>query len=154
MTPIVVAWLQAQGLLVKREVLLWSYCDLIGCELDWDMVNRRENRRKGWRPLHRRIIAVELKLSKVAAVLRQARENRPHVDESYVAVPLDVVVSRVPKTDWNGIGLIGVGQEGCQVLIPAQARHGVSHLVDHQVEKFWRERYRLRHQPALKEAVP
>jgi hypothetical protein len=143
MAPVVIAWMESQNLLVKREALLFGYCDLLGCELDWAMVKRRERRQKDWIPLHRRIIAVELKLSNVSAVLRQARENRYQVNESYVALPFDIAVKAAARQDADGIGVIGVRPDGCQVLRAAAARCGQANKIEHQVEKFWRERRAL-----------
>ena len=40
-----------------------------------------------WMPLHRRLVAVELKLSKVAEALQQAVRNQEFASESYIGLP-------------------------------------------------------------------
>ena len=80
MTPIVTAWMREQELLVRPETILRSPCDLVGCALKDEMVARRLARRKDWRPLQDRIIAVELKLSRIIDALHQAYRNLSYVN--------------------------------------------------------------------------
>src|SRR5271165_2659625 len=44
----------------------------------------------GWAPLHRRIVGVELKLSRISEVLAQAASHRAFASESYIAVPAEI----------------------------------------------------------------
>ncbi len=149
MTPIVAAWMREQGLLVRPETRLWSLCDIVGCALNVDRLELRLGRRQGWRPLQDRIIAVELKLSRVTDVLHQAYNNLSWVDESYAAMPVGIarrVYGR--KERWgkywrNGIGLLAV-DGACSVLIPPRPNVMADpRRVERQVEKFFRERKTL-----------
>src|SRR6185503_18728144 len=47
----------------------------------------RLQRLNGWMPLHKRLMAVELKLHRVEEALHQATANLMFADESYVALP-------------------------------------------------------------------
>jgi len=148
MTPIVREWMQAQGLYVREEIILCNgYCDLVGVAFNPDMASRRLARRKDWYPLHDRIISVELKLSRVGEALRQAECNLHSVEESWVAFPLEAARrietsrTRWPVTFGRGVGLLGVLQDSCEVVIPAandRSSWGYQTAIDHQVEKFWR----------------
>ena len=154
MRPTVAAWLRDQGMLVKTEVNLCNaYCDLVGCALVPEMVERRERRRGEWKPLHSRLVAVELKLSRVADALHQAYNNLLAVDESYVAFPRDmaqhVAARRGRWSLWDrywvhGIGLLAVDDGACSVLIPVRPNAEADpRQLGRQVEKFWRERKAL-----------
>ncbi len=102
----------------------------------------------GWMPLHNRLVAVELKLSRIDEAMRQARNNLGFADESYVALPLDVahrVISNLSR--WvnyfnDGVGLLGITQRKCYALVPG--RRGTSWIDEtvqfYCVEKFWRTR--------------
>ncbi|HUW08735.1 MAG TPA: hypothetical protein VM537_03355 [Anaerolineae bacterium] len=147
MTPIVTAWLREQGMLVLPEICLDGACDLVGCSLNDEMVNRRLCRRKDWRPLHQRLIGVELKLDRIGEVFRQAQWNRHHVEESWAALPLEMTRHITRKDIWGfricGIGLLGVSRHGCQIVRPAEPTDATEAHIAHQVEKFWRARKRL-----------
>lgn len=104
----------------------------------------RIQKRNGWLPLHDRIVAVELKLSRVGDALEQARANQGFADESFVAMPADRAYRAVHSTRTRfreaGVGLLAVSRNSCDVVIAAQHR---SELVDevwqtHAVERFWR----------------
>jgi len=146
MKPIVTRWLQDQGLLVRRTETYspGGYPDLVGCTLDPVMVARRESRQKNWRPLHRRLLAVELKLTRIAQGLRQAESYRAFFGEALVAFPANVAL-RVPRRE--GIGVLAVGATGCRVLIPSVpmvwGESPAAWRIEQQVEKFWRERKAL-----------
>jgi hypothetical protein len=101
----------------------------------------------GWAPLHRRIVAVELKLSKVSEALAQARSNLAFATESYMALPMDralriaheghrAAISRM------GVGLLGVSPTKCERLFTGSRVVGASDevLQAHCVERFWRTR--------------
>lgn len=100
----------------------------------------------GWVPLHERLVAVELKISRVAEVLAQARNNLGFADESFVGLPAglarSVEADSVRRAEFisAGVGLLGVRQRCCEMLIPAQPSRIVSDkaLQLYCVEKFWR----------------
>ena len=106
----------------------------------------RLQRLNGWVPLHKRLVAIELKLSKVAEALAQARNNLGFADESFVGLPaglarrLEAVAVRRAEFVTAGVGLLGVRRTGCELLIPAQPSRIVSDkaLQLYCVEKFWR----------------
>ena len=148
MTPIVTAWMREQGLLVRPERILWSLCDLVGCALNRERVERRRRHQKDWRPLHDRIIAVELKLSRIGEAFSQAEANRCWVEETWVAFPMDVARRVIASGHrWNvasgGIGVLGVEVAGCEVLMAARPTGADDEHIEHQVEKFFRERRKL-----------
>jgi hypothetical protein len=102
----------------------------------------------GWVPLHERLVAVELKISKVAEALGQARNNLGFADESFVGLPAalarGVEANALRRADFvaAGVGLLGVTHSCCELLIPAQSNRIVSDeaLQLYCVEKFWRSR--------------
>jgi hypothetical protein len=103
----------------------------------------------GWMPLHRRIVALELKLARVSDAVAQAVRHLSFADESYVGLPTDaayhVLRSRQRLTfDENGIGLIAVRRDGCRVLLKSRpAGTDLDPLLQaHCVERFWRNRLR------------
>jgi len=109
---------------------------------------RRGNlqRINGWVPLHRRLVALELKLERIEDALRQARDNTEFADESYVGLPLDVAyqVARGRKkqafTD-TGIGILGVSREQCRVILKArrQTAQPDNPIQVHCTERFWQD---------------
>ena len=108
----------------------------------------RLQKKNGWMPLQKRLVAVELKLTRIEEAMRQALNNLGFAEESYVGLPADAArrVASNPSR-WSvffdkGIGLLGVAQHGCRVLIPpGKTNHWVnSDLQFYCVEKFWRTR--------------
>lgn len=104
----------------------------------------------GWMPLQRRVVAVELKLSRIEDAMRQARSNLGFAEESYVALPTELA-RRVSnnRERWehffrSGIGLLGVGDRDCDVLVTAtKTTHFLDQAVQaYCVEKFWAARAR------------
>ena len=99
----------------------------------------------GWMPLHKRLIALELKLSRVQDVLRQAIGNLEFADESYVGLPMETA-SRLARSSAvspfveNGIGVIGLDPKAYKLVMPAkQGRQGADPVLQtHCVERFWR----------------
>jgi hypothetical protein len=98
----------------------------------------------GWMPLHKRLVAVELKLTRIGDALHQAINNLGFADESYVALPAALayrLVSRTGDSQFRnkGIGLVAVGSSGCEVLVRATARKVRTDKVvqEHSVERFW-----------------
>jgi hypothetical protein len=96
-------------------------------------------------PLHRRIIAVELKLSRVNAAISQALSHLAFTPESFVALPSDLAHrirddQRRHHFERTGLGLLAVSPRGCEVLFSPNSD---SRLVDPVLqvafmEKFWR----------------
>ncbi|MBN1459987.1 MAG: hypothetical protein JXA57_10640 [Armatimonadetes bacterium] len=136
MTPVVEAWLRAQGMVVRREVYMpYGICDLVGCELDEENVRRRvatgykarSSRQclrdiecgRPWLPLHRRLVFVELKLSRTAEVWRQAARFQAY-GESWVAMPYPACEYR-PR-DGRLFAAIGVLRVDGGVIVERPAR--------------------------------
>jgi hypothetical protein len=101
----------------------------------------------GWAPLHHRIVAVELKLSKVSQALLQARSNLAFATESYIALPLDrairVAHGRLgPAIRKSGVGLLGLSLTKCERFFTGTrvAESCDEILQAHCVERFWRTR--------------
>ncbi len=102
----------------------------------------------GWRPLHDRMVAVELKLSRVDEAMRQAVNNLGFADESYVALPAELARrvlftgSRWSKFFDLGIGLLGVTPRRSRVLRPAEKTGDWAEeaIQLYCVEKFWSTR--------------
>ncbi len=103
-------------------------------------------KRNGWFPLHKRLIAVELKLNRIEEVMSQASGNLLFAQESYVALPQDVA-QRVSekRTRWasffeKGVGLLSISPRSCRVIIrsrpPASSADQLLQFCS--VEKFWR----------------
>lgn len=111
--------------------------------------NRRGDaltRINGWLPLHKKAIAIELKLSRVADALYQASANREFVDESYVGLPIDVA-ERVARSSIyaefraTGVGILGVSLDECRrILRPSLPPKPNSVAQLHCIERFWRSR--------------
>jgi len=104
----------------------------------------------GWFPLHERLVAVELKLSRVDDAIRQARSNLGFADESYIALPIARAhrVAAAPRRRAEiarmGIGVIGVTREGCELVMSATPRKARTDkaIQLYCIEKFWRQRLR------------
>jgi hypothetical protein len=100
----------------------------------------------GWMPLQNRLVAVELKLSRIEEALAQAKANLGFAEESYVAFPMPMArrIADDPSP-WSsyfddGIGLIGVLRHRCEVLLPystSSSRYDPAVRL-YCVEKFWR----------------
>ncbi|HUU44786.1 MAG TPA: hypothetical protein VM118_03545 [Acidobacteriota bacterium] len=101
-------------------------------------------RRNGWAPLHEKVIAIELKLSRVEEVFWQARNHVRIADESYIGLPYEnaerlVASRRAEQFHDSGIGVVAVHQDWCRVLLPANtlASEVDAVLQMHCVEQFW-----------------
>jgi hypothetical protein len=99
----------------------------------------------GWMPLQDRLVAVELKLSRVAEAMRQALNHLGFAEESYVGLPANVA-RRVASSAfrWSdffeaGVGLLSVTQRGCKVLVRSLPnRKWIDDAIQlYCVEKFW-----------------
>lgn len=106
------------------------------------------HRINGWEPLHSRIVAVELKLSRIEEAYNQALSHLWFATESFVALPYDTALrlSRNPRARRfrsNGVGVLGVQADRCRVLVrPTDGRTFKADpvLQAHCVERFWRTR--------------
>jgi hypothetical protein len=102
----------------------------------------------GWIPLQDRLVAVELKLSRIEEAMHQAMNNLGFAEESYVGLPADLAFRIASKPlRWStffdaGVGLLSVSPNCCEVLV--QPRKSVewtdSAIQLYCVEKFWRTR--------------
>ena len=99
-------------------------------------------------PIHERLVAVELKLSRIEEAMHQAMNNLGFADESYVALPA-VVARRVASNPsrWSeffdaGVGLLSVSRHRCDVLMqPHKAAGWPDPAIQlYCAEKFWRTR--------------
>ncbi len=103
-------------------------------------------RLNGWEPLQKRIVAVELKLSRISDALCQAASNRVFA-ESYVALPRDMAEKlskskRVSDFGDAGVGILAVARNVCRVVLSPSGQ-GIKTdptLQMHCVERFWRSR--------------
>ena len=103
MVPVVEAWLRSQGLFVRREVWMPSgVCDIVGCRFNEERLavrlatgyrarstsqsSRDAEKGQPWLPIHKRLVFVELKLSRRGEVWWQAQRHR-YWGETYVAMP-------------------------------------------------------------------
>jgi hypothetical protein len=110
MTPIVAQWFLDAGFLVRKEIMLpHGYVDLIA-----------------YCPESRVLVSVELKLSKVLDVFRQAVRNKEYVSASFVALPYDVAAriwvnaSRRSRFIEENIGVLAVYSNRCDIALDAQ----------------------------------
>ena len=99
----------------------------------------------GWVPLHERIVALELKLSRVEEALNQARAHLCFADESYVGFPVDraerlLCSKRIRRFEENGVGVVGIARGQCFVVLPSRPIHGQKDALMqmHCSERFWR----------------
>ena len=108
-------WLSPNGnTRVIYEFLFSGYCDMVGV-LFADQVGRRI-------PPVIKATAIELKLTDVAGVIRQAKSNRHYVHASYAAMPRWRVQKMRPDTVEKfvdaGVGLLSVGADVDVVIEP------------------------------------
>jgi hypothetical protein len=99
----------------------------------------------GWMPIHKRFVALELKLSRFHDVLCQAINNLEFADESYAALPLPAAANLVESGSVSlfvehGIGIIGLDPQGYNVLRTARpSKATIDPLLQaHCAERFWR----------------
>jgi hypothetical protein len=101
----------------------------------------------GWAPLHRRIIAVENKLSRFSDAVAQAAANRAFATESYIALPIMLALRvmsdrRRDVLNQAGVGLLAVGRQSCRKVIapPVDCSKHSEAVQSHVIERFWRTR--------------
>ena len=98
----------------------------------------------GWVPLHKRIIAIELKLARISEVLSQAQSNLEFADESYVGLPINKAKELFAKRKERrlieeGIGILGINQGEVRVLLRSRCRDESDRILNmHCAERFWR----------------
>jgi len=106
------------------------------------------NKLNGWYPLHKRIIAAELKLNRISEVLSQAQSNIAFADESYVALPMEKARSlfanrKERQLVENGIGILGIDYERIHVLLRSRCAGDSNDVLKmHCAERFWRTHFR------------
>lgn len=99
----------------------------------------------GWVPLHKKIVALELKLTRISDVMHQAISNLQFADESYVGLPMKTA-QRLDKGRKRlefarkGIGLVGISSKKCKVFLePNPSKSDQNQILQmHCVERFWR----------------
>jgi len=158
MTPIVTDWLAQRCAHVHAEMgFPWGICDLVGCTFDLEHVRLRTamrqrtllsmkafdepNWQRPWMPLYRDLIAVELKLSRQSEVLAQATSHARVVTESWIAMPRRYAVKTIEAARFEGLGVLAVELDGCEVLLPPNrnACNTFWPWFPHQLaERFWR----------------
>lgn len=102
-------------------------------------------KRNGWMPLQKRIVAVELKLARISEAICQAAANKAFSTESYVALPWPLAHrygNRPRASEFlnAGVGILAVAEHGCRVTLRPSAQ-GIDMnpiLQVHCVERFWR----------------
>lgn len=102
---------------------------------------------KRWAPIHTRVVAVELKLSRIEEVISQARQHQAFATESFIGLPEDraerfLKSERVHELHDSGLGLLSVTPRCASVLVwPTANNHADPVLQMHCVEQFWRTAY-------------
>lgn len=98
----------------------------------------------GWVPLHKRIVAVELKLARIPKVLTQAKSNLVFADESYVGLPIEKAKALFAargekKLAEKGIGILAVRRKEVRVLLRPRFNCDSDQIFKmHCAERFWR----------------
>ena len=102
-------------------------------------------RLNGWMPLHKRLVAVELKLNRIEEAMSQALSNLSFADESYVALPTEICqrVATKPQRWTNyldaGVGLLAVSARSCSIIKKPQRQFPPDPVLQfYCVEKFWK----------------
>lgn len=131
MRPTVDAWLEAQGLTAFHEGMWAHYYDVCGVRFA-----ERAGRRI---PPVLDVVAVELKLTDIAGVMRQGLRNLNYAKRSYAAMPRERCERMTPRTIERFaaacIGLLAVDGKEIAVRIPAL---GVGRINPHAIRTLWR----------------
>jgi len=96
-----------------------------------------------WAPLHTRIVALELKLSRIDEVIAQARAHTAFATESLIGLPEDkakrlAASERAEELKDAGLGLLSVTREHAALLIPPASASNCDPVMQmHCVERFW-----------------
>ncbi len=154
----------SSGESVDYETLRNRFDDAIGCvsiqrELTFllsrkfiqEVCANRFQRVNGWEPLHKRIVAVELKISRIKEAVGQASAHSSFADESYVGLPWPLAErtlagKRIEAFKESGTGLVAIGRNKCKILLRSSLPHVQPEPVvrAHCVERFWRSHVRGR----------
>jgi len=106
-------WLFDNGYDVVHEFQLGHYADLIGCKF-----GERTGRKI---PPLIYLVAVELKLGDIAGVIMQASNNWRFVNESYAAMPKNLIDRMLEKTlikfHYAHVGLLSVDESSTVAVI-------------------------------------
>jgi len=131
MRPIVEKWLRDNYYVVAHEILIAGYCDLAGFRFA-PRISRRI-------PELLTVITVELKISDIVWVLRQATANQYHVNSSYVAMPREKCTrmrkQTVDRFRQQGIGLLAV-DDNIEVVV--EAVENTTKSIKWMTRKLWR----------------
>lgn len=101
--------------------------------------------RCAWVPLHRRIVAIELKVDRINEAIHQASAHRLFATESYIGLPAALaerIYVRPEQMQAARVGLLSVSAGGAAVLVPAPTlpvAEADAVLQMHCVERFWRD---------------
>jgi len=98
----------------------------------------------GWAPLHKKLIALELKLTRVNDAFNQAINNLGFADESYVGLPMEIatrLIKSKKKAEFThkGIGILGINPNSYKVLLKSKPLETNPNPIMqmHSVERFW-----------------
>lgn len=104
-------------------------------------------KRNGWAPLQERLVALELKLSRVEDAFSQALSNLVFADESYVGLPASAAgrlleTRRCHEFERSGVGIVSISRDSCTIILPSRRQNlPVDPLIQMRcVERFWRIR--------------
>ena len=129
--------------------------DELGSEINWLVKGKFARRtrdgslqkRNGWAPIQERIVALELKLSRVADAFSQALSNLTFANESYIGLPAIaagrlLASKRSDQLRRAGVGIVSISADSCGVILPSNRRHMLlDPLIQmHCCERFWRTR--------------
>jgi len=97
-------------------------------------------------PLHRCIVALELKIDRISDALHQAANNLGFADESYAGFPAEFA-AKIGNSKWGtafrqaGVGIVGVGKRRCAVLLSSDSSKSTQDpvLQAYFADRFWRK---------------
>lgn len=112
----VAKWCLSRGMSPILECWCLRQCDIVGAR--FDRVSRK------WTLVE--MIAIELKLHDVGAVLKQCTRHRGHVNETWAAMPAAVANEKWKRFDGTGIGLLAVEGAVCEPLLLPHRFEGLS----------------------------
>jgi hypothetical protein len=138
------------GNVIPEEVVVSEVERLITDRFVLKNKNGRLQKQNGWLPLYERLVAVELKLSRIDEAFQQATANLGFAQESFVAFPIRTAeritdgASKWSRYIQEGIGVLGVGKRSCRLLVPSRPLGAKSDpaIQLYCVEKFWRSQPR------------
>jgi|WetSurMetagenome_2_1015567.scaffolds.fasta_scaffold32416_3 hypothetical protein len=133
---------------VTRDVIEGQVAQLINDRFVIQCSRGRLQKKNGWMPLYSRFVAVELKLTRIEEAMCQALSNLGFAEESYVGLPCKIAkrvasnISRWAEFFDAGIGLLGITQRNCKVIMPASPKPDWKNypVQFYCIEKFWRTR--------------